>query len=195
MLALGLINQPFYFFIALTDRFIATTERCSITPISLAQALGALLYEAVLLFGVLFFVSALTHTLWPAADEFPGALRIAMFFVLGFYFTWCWHKTGQTLAMKTWHVRLVGDGSGPIGWGRAALRYGLAWWLLLPGYVAVFLADLKGVAALLALIVGFVVAWGMRYVDPQHRGLHDRIAKTRLESAFNTKDRGAGIGG
>ena len=29
-----------------------------------------------------------------------------MFVVLGIYFVWFWSR-GQTLAMKTWHIRLV----------------------------------------------------------------------------------------
>mgnify|MGYP000952143631 CR=1 FL=1 len=168
---------------------VLTTKNCSIaSPVTSVQALGVLLYEAILLFGLLFFVSAVVHTLWPQADATHRGLRLAMWIVLGLYFTVCWHKTGQTLAMKTWHVRLVGQTSQPIGWWRAMLRYCLAWWLLLPGYGVVVVADLTAMAAALALIVGFVVAWATRYLDPQQRGLHDWIAKTRMESVRITND-------
>ena len=33
-------------------------------------------------------------------------LQITLFIILGIYFISCWHKTGQTLAMKTWHLQL-----------------------------------------------------------------------------------------
>lgn len=176
------------------DPVLTAQSRPVASPVTWVQALGVLLYEAILLFGVLFFVSAAVHTLWPQADATHASLRLVMWMVLGLYFTVCWHKTGQTLAMKTWHVRLVSHSSQPIGWWRAMLRFCLAWWLLLPGYAVIVVADLTGMAAVVALIVGFVVAWATRYLDPQQRGLHDWIAKTRMESVRITNDRHADDG-
>ena len=34
-------------------------------------------------------------------------LQAFLFVVLGIYFIWFWSHGGQTLAMKTWHIRLV----------------------------------------------------------------------------------------
>ena len=38
----------------------------------------------------------------------PEWLAFAHVYILfGFYFVWYWRKTGQTLAMQTWRVKLV----------------------------------------------------------------------------------------
>ena len=41
------------------------------------------------------------------------ALQAFMFVVLGIYFVWFWSR-GQTLAMKTWHIRLVDAQGRPV---------------------------------------------------------------------------------
>ena len=77
------------------------------TP-SLPRRMACWLYEGMLLFGVVFIAgylfSALSQTRH-ALDNRPG-LQAFLFLVLGIYFTWFWHR-GQTLAMKTWHIRVV----------------------------------------------------------------------------------------
>jgi uncharacterized RDD family membrane protein YckC len=40
-----------------------------------------------------------------ALDNRHG-LQAFLFLIFGIYFTWLWSK-GQTLAMKTWHIRVV----------------------------------------------------------------------------------------
>ena len=77
------------------------------TP-SVARRLSCWMYEGVLLFGVIFIAGYLFSTLSQtrhALDNRHG-LQFFVCLVLAVYFTWFWHK-GQTLAMKTWHLRLV----------------------------------------------------------------------------------------
>jgi uncharacterized RDD family membrane protein YckC len=76
---------------------------------SLARRALALAYEALLLFALL-LVSALpvvmiTH----AADGIAARplLQIYFFAVAAAYFIWQWRRGGQTLAMKTWRIRIV----------------------------------------------------------------------------------------
>ena len=147
-----------------------------------------MLYEAVLLFGLLFFLSALLHTVWPAADAKPWVLRVAAFIALGAYFSYCWHKSGQTLAMKTWHLRLVRVTGQPVGVLMALLRYCAAWTLLLPGYVMVWAADIHGVRALAAYVASLAVMVLAGYFGPQKRMLHDWMTGTRVISVRKTAD-------
>ena len=86
------------------------------TP-SLRRRMACWLYEGTLMFGVVFLAgylfSALTQTRH-ALDNRHG-LQAFVFVVSGIYFVWFWSK-GQTLAMKTWHIRLVdGRGLGAVG--------------------------------------------------------------------------------
>ena len=75
---------------------------------SLKRRMACWLYEGMLLFGVVFIAGYLFSSLSQtrhALDNRPG-LQAFLFLILGIYFTWFWHR-GQTLAMKTWHIRVV----------------------------------------------------------------------------------------
>ena len=72
------------------------------------------LYEGMLLFGVVFVPGWLFSTLGQVRDAMDARrplLQAFLFVVFGIYFTWFWAK-GQTLAMKTWKIRVV-DRAGP----------------------------------------------------------------------------------
>ena len=101
---------------------------------SLPRRMACWLYEGMLLFGVVFIAgylfSALTQT--RHALDNRHAQQAFLFVVLGIYFTWFWHK-GQTLAMKTWHIRVVDRWGRPLTQTRALWRYVLSWsWFLPP---------------------------------------------------------------
>ena len=72
-----------------------------------------MLYEAVLLFGVV-MVAGLAYGLATNqrhALQGNTGLQAFLFIVLGVYFAGLWSTSGQTLAMKTWHIRvLAADG-------------------------------------------------------------------------------------
>jgi uncharacterized RDD family membrane protein YckC len=89
------------------------------------------------------------------------ALQAWVLFVAGFYFTWFWTRGGQTLPMKTWHIRLVQVDGRPVRMLRAIHRYFIA---------------LLGLAALGS---GFV--WAI--FDRDRQFLHDRLSGTALTDA------------
>jgi uncharacterized RDD family membrane protein YckC len=81
------------------------------------------LYEGMLMFGVVFMAGYLHSALSQsrhALDNRHG-LQLFLFIIFGIYFSWFWHK-GQTLAMKTWHIRIVSRSGQPLTQGRALLR-------------------------------------------------------------------------
>lgn len=154
----------------------------------LGQRFAALLYESVLLFGLLFFATALTHTLWPQGDSHPWALRIILFVVLGVYFSYCWCASGQTLAMKTWHLQLVQVNGQLPTWPKAVLRYVAAWILLLPATVLVWVlpwgwgVPLRGGSALAVWAAASLLTWWAALMIGGPRLAHDWIAGTRIQS-------------
>lgn len=97
------------------------------TP-SLGRRLMCVLYDALLLGAVLLVATfpfvAVTRGLGPETAR--HGLQAYLILVAGLYFTVFWRK-GQTLAMKTWRVRLETDSGAPLSWRRAWLRYALAW--------------------------------------------------------------------
>ncbi len=63
-----------------------------------------------------------------------------MLAVFAAYFLWCWLRGGQTLAMKTWRIRLVAkNGHGRVSPKAALLRFLYAL-LLVPTTIGIFWA-------------------------------------------------------
>lgn len=131
------------------------------TTAGLGRRLASLLYESLLVTAVLIFGWIFPHILLAATAQAKApnlVVQLHLFLLLLAYFGWCWVKGGQTLAMKTWKIRLVSAEGGRVRPGQAAVRYMAAWFSL----------GLSGAGLLWAL------------VDRDGQFLHDRIAGTRL---------------
>lgn len=122
--------------------------------------LASMVYELLLVTAVLFVVSLPFLYVFGNAETgwrhglFQGYLAAVLF---GYFGTF-WRRSGQTLAMKTWRIRLVGPNGTRPTWKQVALRFVLAW------------------AGLLLAGGGFV--WAL--LDRDRQFLHDRLAGTRL---------------
>ena len=133
------------------------------------RRLACLVYEALLLFGVLFVAAYLFDTLTQSRHALTlRHMRQAwLFIVLGVYFVWFWRHGGQTLAMKTWHLKLVTERGQAVSYPQAIGRYCLS---------VVFTPT--GLAFLYS------------FFDPNGQFPQDRLLKTRVVSS---KPRGSGI--
>ena len=91
------------------------------------------IYEGILMFGVVFIAGYLFGTLSQTRNALDNrhALQAFVFVVFGIYFVWFW-ANGQTLAMKTWSIRVVDTHGAAITQQRALLRYLLSWLWFLP---------------------------------------------------------------
>lgn len=145
---------------------------------------ACMMYEGVLLFGVVFLAGYLFDTLTQSRNalDLRNVRQGVLFLAIGVYFLLCWRKRGQTLPMKTWNIRLIDrDGSTP-PMGRLVLRYLLMWPLPLAGALLVMGASrLTGYSSTDLLIVfapftGFLYTW----LDRDSQFLHDRLLGTRL---------------
>jgi uncharacterized RDD family membrane protein YckC len=141
-----------------------------------------MVYEAMLLFAVVFLSGWLFSTLLQQrhALYLRHALQIWLLVVVSVYFIWFWTHGGQTLAMKTWRIRLVADDGQPVRITRALGRYLLAWMWILPGLVLAWVLGVKGWMLVLVPAANMLL-WALTiYLDPQRRFLHDRLAGTRV---------------
>ena len=141
------------------------------------------LYEGMLMFGVVFLAGYLFGTLSQTRNAMDNrnALQAFLFVIFGIYFVWFWAK-GQTLAMKTWNIRVVDMHGKGISQPRAMARYALSWvWLLPPlGAAAVFGLPGPEVAV---IAIGWVAVWAiLSMLHPQRQFWHDALAGTRLVS-------------
>ena len=150
---------------------------------SLARRLACFVYEGVLLFGVL-MVAGLVYgvaTQQRHALTGSGGLQAFLALVLAAYFVYFWSRTGQTLAMLTWHMRLVTAAGGRVTPLRALCRYLLAWLWFLPALAAVQLAGLQGAAATFGALTAGVLGYAASsLLHPDRQYWHDAICQTRL---------------
>lgn len=123
------------------------------------RRVAALMYEAVLAFAIVFVAAYFFIAL--ASDTPTGLLRLVFYTYLlcvcGAYFVFCWVRTGQTLAQKTWNLRLTDLDGALLRPARAILRYLLA---------------------LLSVGSGIGLLWAL--VDPERQFLHDRLIGSRI---------------
>jgi uncharacterized RDD family membrane protein YckC len=147
----------------------------------LAKRMACWMYEGVLMFGVVFISSYLFSALTQTRHALQNrhALQAFLFIIFGIYFTWFWAK-GQTLAMKTWHIRIMDSHGRPVSQLRALGRYVLSYLWFLPPLLAAHLTHAEG-GKFAVLLVGwlFIYALLSRF-HLQGQFLHDALAGTRL---------------
>lgn len=152
------------------------------TP-GLARRMACWMYEGMLMFGVVFIAGYLFGTLSQTRNAMDNrhALQAFLFVVFGIYFVWLWAK-GQTLAMKTWNIRVVDRFGRPITQSRALLRYVLSWLWFLPALAAVAPFQLSASESLV-ILTGWVLIWAiLSRFHPEKQFWHDALAGTRLVS-------------
>ncbi|MBP6406195.1 MAG: RDD family protein [Proteobacteria bacterium] len=153
----------------------------STTP-GLRRRMACWLYEGMLLFAVVFVAGWLFSTLGQmrnAMDDRRHLLQAFLFVVFGIYFSWFWAR-GQTLAMKTWNIRVVDVMGRPLTQLRALGRYVLSWLWFLPPLAAIAPFRLSGGESAV-LVLGWVVVWALlSRFHPQRQFWHDALAGTRL---------------
>jgi uncharacterized RDD family membrane protein YckC len=150
---------------------------------SLRRRMACFVYEGVLLFGVLMIAGYLFSTLTQQRHAMLGrhALQAFLFVVLGIYFTWFWSRSGQTVAMKAWNIRLVTRDGQPVSQARALLRYLLSWLWFVPSLAALYLARLNSLGAIFGLLLAGVVAYAaLARLHPERQFWHDAVCGTRL---------------
>lgn len=152
------------------------------TP-SLGRRLSCLMYEGVLLFGVV-WAAGLAYSLATGqrhAMSGQTGMQIVQFLVLGAYFIWFWSRTGQTLPMQTWNIRLVTATGAPLTRWRAACRYLVAWLWFLPALAAAYLADIRGGLAVSVILLAGVLTYALlTRLHPRRQFMHDAICGTQL---------------
>ena len=150
---------------------------------SLRRRLAAFLYEGVLVFGIVVGAGLVYGPLMNqrhALSAQPG-LKAVIFVILGLYFVWCWTRSGQTLAMKTWHIRLVSRDGRAVSPRRAVARYLLSWVWFLPALGAVRLAGLHSAGETVAVVVAGVLCYAaLSRLHPDRQFWHDVVCGTRL---------------
>jgi uncharacterized RDD family membrane protein YckC len=152
-----------------------------LTAPPLRRRMACWMYEGMLLFAVVFVADYLFSSLTQSRHGLENRMgrQGFLFVVFGIYFVWFWAK-GQTLAMKTWHIRVVDRQGHAVTQPRALLRYLLSWFWLLPPLALSAALGASG-AETSVLMIGWVLVWALlSRFHPERQFLHDALAGTRL---------------
>jgi uncharacterized RDD family membrane protein YckC len=153
---------------------------------TLLRRLACFVYEGVLLFGVVMVAGFAYSVLTQQRHALSGTtgLQVVIFVVLGVYFAGFWSRTGQTLAMQTWQIRLVSASGERVPLQRAVARYLLSWMWFLPALLGLYLAGLKGSGPAFAALAAGVFAYAaLAWLRPDRQYWHDAVCRTRLVMA------------
>jgi len=149
----------------------------------LRRRLACFVYEGMLLFGVVMIAGYLYSSLTQQRHALQGTLglQLFLFLILGIYFVWFWTHGGQTVAMKTWHIRAVDSHGRPLTQPRALCRYLLSWVWFLPALALIAGLDLRGGGAISGLLLAGVLVYALTaLLHPSRQFAHDLLCGTRL---------------
>ena len=149
----------------------------------LVRRMAAFLYEGVLLFGIV-FATGLVFAVVTHQDnglKMRTALLAVEFFVIGVYFIGLWVRSGQTLAMKTWHLRVLTDRGAPLTPRRALARYLASYVWFLPPLALASALQLPNAWAIFGLACAWIVAYALSaLLHPRRQFWHDALCDTAV---------------
>lgn len=127
---------------------------------SLLKYLAVIIYDLFLLFGLTLFITVIMSFLNNGTPPDPSNFlyRLILLSSIVFFYHYSWKKTGQTLGMKSWKVKLVSANNKPISLSQSILRISL------------------GLANIIFLGIGYFY----KYCNKSKLTLMDLLSNTRL---------------
>jgi len=126
-------------------------------PASVFRRFAAFIYDCLLICALFFFVTAVAVRLNDGEAIEHSLYKVALVPLAWIFFGWFWINGGQTLGMRAWRIKLVNDSGESVSVGATLVRFCIGL-VLLP----------------VVLLPAFF--------DKTGRGLHDRVARTRVIS-------------
>ncbi len=141
----------------------SNAQRPASEPAHLGWRLVALVYDSLPVIALWFVFSALVLALRGGTPVVPWTWAfwlqaLGLWGLTGLYTVGSWRRGGQTLGMRPWRLKVVGEDGGAVGLAALWQRY--AW------------------ASVSLAIVGSGFLWSL--LDGQRRTLHDIQSGTRL---------------
>ena len=158
----------------------------------LLRRLAALVYDGLLLLAVLFLGTLALLPLTGGEAITPVTQGLGVYFAyrgylallaLG-YFGLSWTRSGQTLGMMAWRIRLATATGGAIGWRTAAMRYAFGLALAVSAESGFRLAYASDFAARLlvagALLLPLLANFAWIPFEARGRSLQDLVCRSRI---------------
>ncbi len=157
------------------------------TP-SIKRRLACLPYEGLILLALLLIFTFPFAGMKGAAESgrMHAVLQIYFCFVAGAYFLVFWLRSGQTLAMKTWRVKVCDANAQQLTFKRAVIKLVISALFYVPACVGLVLFFFPArihpaETAWLFLPLVATVLWA--WFDADRQFLHDRLSGTRIIEA------------
>lgn len=112
-------------------------------PATFLRRLLAMFYDAILVAALIFIASAISllvnggKTAGESSLFIQISISLWLLAVAFFYYGLSWTVSGQTLGLRTWHMRVLDEKGDSISWSQAVLRFitaiigmGTLWMLL-----------------------------------------------------------------
>ncbi|MFT5657670.1 MAG: putative RDD family membrane protein YckC [Gammaproteobacteria bacterium] len=115
-------------------------------PATLVKQLAAMIYDSLLIIAILFVATAIALAFNGGnAIESSTAFSLYLILIIFVFYGWFWNKSGQTLGMRVWKIRIVSEFGGNPAWSICFLRLVFAmlsiaclglgyWWRLFKPY-------------------------------------------------------------
>ena len=129
------------------------------TPASLPRRLGAILYDGILIFALVFATSIpIVAVRGDVFEPYDPAYRAIVLTIAYLFFVGFWFRYGRTLGMQSWGLHIETTGGGRPSIGQCTIRY------------------------LIALLswVPFGLGYWWQLFDRESLTWHDRLSGTRL---------------
>ena len=158
-------------------------ERARGTAPTLRRRLAAFLYEGVLLFGLVMVV-ALVYSI--GVNQRHGlhgrqGMMAVLFLALAVYFVWQWLRGGQTLALRTWQLRIVTQEGEPLTPKLAVARFLTSWLWFIPPMLVTWLAGWHDKGTISGAVLGWMALYAaLTWVLHSRQFIHDVISGTRV---------------
>ncbi len=160
-------------------------------PAGLFRRLAALLYDLLLVialgFVVTFAMLPFTHgeAILSSTQDLVGHAYHGLLAILVFaYFGWSWTRSGQTLGMRAWRIRLESVSAKRLTWAESLVRFllgtGLAWLAALGAWYFARPGLPAGDAGAAALVAPLVVNYAWILIDAEGRSLQDLAGRTHM---------------
>jgi len=132
-------------------------ERTVTGPAPLTRRLAAMVYDFLLVLAIYMVVSIVAVVI-NDGEAVTGPLYESMLFLLAFmFFAYFWTRSGQTLGMTAWRLRVQSVDGGRISWMQALTRFMIA------------------IPSFLLCAAGFF--W--QFIDPEKLTWYERLSGTR----------------
>jgi len=115
-------------------------------PASLIKQIAAMIYDSLLIIAILFISTAIALIFNDGnAIESSPIFSLYLILIVFIFYSWFWKKSGQTLGMRVWKIRIISELGGNPSWAICFLRLTFAllsitclgmgyWWRLFKPY-------------------------------------------------------------